>query len=532
MRLTSLRPLLLWCCLAFACAADPAFTLRITTDIAGASASNQFTLPLHAGSTYDFTVAWGDGASQDVTSDSSPTHTYATPGTYTVRITERSVGGFPRIECDSSLDREKIVALTNWGDVHWSSLSFAFAGCSNMVITATDHATAHTGTVTDFSYAWVNCTSMAWFPPLDTHAAITLEGAWAGCEALTAFPNIDTSSVTNFNEVWHGCHNLSSFPRLNTSNGTTFQGAWLECRSLRSFPSIDTTSATDIQAAWFGCSALTSFPVLNTASVTVFNSAWSDCVGLRSFPQLNTSAGTQFSGAWWGCSKLTDFPAIDTSHGTHFGHAWDGCTSLLDFPLLDLRSMQDGSDCFEDVQLPGDVYSDLLIDLATHNSNTGVRFDGGRSCYDTTAASARNDTLVTARSWIIDDAGPETAPVITCATSASATKGTAFSFVVTTAPRARTYSASGLPAGLTLNASNGLISGTPTDSGTFQVGLAVTNTVGSDTATLRLDVDSGSHGSTGTDDDDGLLTTPNCGSGLAASLILCCGVLLLRRRDR
>ncbi|NDC25650.1 MAG: BspA family leucine-rich repeat surface protein, partial [Proteobacteria bacterium] len=51
----------------------------------GSSASNQITLPLESTGTYNFTVDWGDGTQNTITSgtDANRTHTYATAGTYT-----------------------------------------------------------------------------------------------------------------------------------------------------------------------------------------------------------------------------------------------------------------------------------------------------------------------------------------------------------------------------------------------------------------------------------------------------------------
>src|SRR6202008_4462808 len=54
--------------------------------------------------------------------------------------------------------------------------------------------------------------------------------------------------------------------------------------------------------------------------------------------------------------------------------------------------------------------------------------------------------------------------------------------------RPTSYGATGLPAGLAVNTGNGLISGTPTASGTSSVTLSATNAGGTGTATLTLTI--------------------------------------------
>lgn len=86
--------------------------------------------------------------------------------------------------------------------------------------------------------------------------------------------------------------------------------------------------------------------------------------------------------------------------------------------------------------------------------------------------------------------GTSNPPVITSATTASGTTGSAFSYQITATNSPSSYGATGLPSGLSLNTASGLISGTPTASGTSTVGLSATNSGGTGNANLTLTISS------------------------------------------
>ncbi|WP_422107523.1 BspA family leucine-rich repeat surface protein [Winogradskyella sp.] len=128
---------------------DDAFVTTWATDNNGPSGDNQITIPTNNSATYSYAVDWGDGNIQtNITGD--VTHTYASSGTYTVKIK----GEFPQLYFANSGDLQKILSVEEWGSNAWASMNQAFRGCTNLVINATD--TPDLSNVVDMSRMFQN----------------------------------------------------------------------------------------------------------------------------------------------------------------------------------------------------------------------------------------------------------------------------------------------------------------------------------------------------------------------------------------
>ncbi len=79
-------------------------------------------------------------------------------------------------------------------------------------------------------------------------------------------------------------------------------------------------------------------------------------------------------------------------------------------------------------------------------------------------------------------------PVITSASSATATVGSAFSYQIAATGSPTSFAASGLPAGLVVDPATGIISGTPNAFGTYNTTIGATNASGTATAALTITV--------------------------------------------
>ena len=92
----------------------------------------------------DYTIDWGDGASDTVGNpdgNSHPEHTYATAGAKTVTVSRTSAqSGLTRFYLNNSSDRGLLIDLSQWGTSAWTTMESAFRGASNLAgFSATDN---------------------------------------------------------------------------------------------------------------------------------------------------------------------------------------------------------------------------------------------------------------------------------------------------------------------------------------------------------------------------------------------------------
>ncbi len=91
----------------------------------------------------------------------------------------------------------------------------------------------------------------------------------------------------------------------------------------------------------------------------------------------------------------------------------------------------------------------------------------------------------------MSSSAPEGSPVIQSATAAAAQVGSSFQYQIQASGTPTTFSADGLPAGVTIDTSTGLVSGVPTETGSRNVTLGATNAAGTGKAILIIDVTTG-----------------------------------------
>jgi PKD repeat protein len=122
---------------------------------------------------------------------------------------------------------------------------------------------------------------------------------------------------------------------------------------------------------------------------------------------------------------------------------------------------------------------------------TGTPTTKGSFTASFTATGGGGTSAATSIAFTITDG----VPIIAAGQTASGTVGTAFSktfsLTDTTNRPATSWGATGLPAGLSINASTGAITGTPQDSGSATISLTATGPGGSDTETATISIAAG-----------------------------------------
>jgi Putative Ig domain len=154
------------------------------------------------------------------------------------------------------------------------------------------------------------------------------------------------------------------------------------------------------------------------------------------------------------------------------------------------------------------------LQISSSGLISGTPTAAGASQVTVTATDSTGASGSTSFTWTISPAAGNTVTV-TNPGSQTGTVGTAASLQISATDSASgqtlTYSASGLPAGLSINASTGLISGTPTTAGTSQATVTATDTTsasGSQTFTWTISPAGGSGGNTITVSNPGSLADP------------------------
>lgn len=255
-------------------------TWRTSIVYTNSTANNQIKLPLESAGTYKFTIQWGDGTSNLITTwnQAETLHTYPAPGDYTVTITGFIKGWDWGAGAGGSVpvtgDMRKILTITQWGCLRFvnkldpSPLPVlvwgAFYGCTNLILTG----------VTDMPNFKGN---------------VSTQGFLRGCSAVTTVNNLEKWDVSKI-QVFRSM--LREMPLFNQNVGN-----W------------NMANATNLVALFLASTNSTTMGVFNNGSSdSIKNWNTSNVVTMDSIFRNQTKFNREVG--LWDVSKVTVMSAM------------------------------------------------------------------------------------------------------------------------------------------------------------------------------------------------------------------------------
>jgi surface protein len=223
------------------------------------------TLPYEPTGFYYGTIDWGDGVITDNTY-LNRSHTYFTPGSYTITITGTLVGW----SFNNSGDRLKIKGVSQWGCLQLGNLGFNFAGCNNLILTSVSDTLNLTGTN--------NLKSLFYF-----------------CSSITTINNLndwDVSDVTDMSNMFNFCSSFNQpLDSWDVSNVTNMSQMFRVTSFNQNIGTWDVSNVTNMSLMFQNC------PFNNNGSPSI--SGWSTS-NVTNMSQMfyNTTPFNQPIGSW------------------------------------------------------------------------------------------------------------------------------------------------------------------------------------------------------------------------------------------
>jgi len=258
-----------------------AFVTVWQTTNEGVSGDKQVEIMAQQGS-YDYTVDWGDGSIETSTKRKIK-HTYQSPGIYEIKIK----GDYPGLffsEFAQETDAKKLLKVTQWGSIVWSSMNRAFSGCSVMVGEFMD--VPDMTDVTDMNYMFAgarvfNSDLSEW----DVSSVIKMAGVFSGADRFNQhLSSWNTSSVVDMSKMFLNAAAFNgSVEGWDTSKVTSFFSMFKGAKNFNQrLNSWNTLALQRLDYMFFGASVFNrDIGSWNTSSVTSMEGTFKNAVAFN-----------------------------------------------------------------------------------------------------------------------------------------------------------------------------------------------------------------------------------------------------------
>lgn len=251
--------------------------------------------------------------------------------------------------------------------------------------------------VTDTSYMFYNCYSLAAVPHLDTASAANMSYMFGYCYSLNAVARLDTANAADMSGMFFNCFALSAVAQMDTAKVADMSYMFSRCYSLSAIPQLDTANVTDMSYMFDYCYSLRTVPQLDTANVTNMRAMFEYCYSLCAVPQLDTSNVTNMAYMFSNCASLNAVAQLDTAKVSGMAYAFSRCYSLAELELNSAVTGWTGYDIdLTDCSFTHQALVDLFNSLPAISSQRLLTVVGNPGAGALTSAEA---AIVTGKGW-------------------------------------------------------------------------------------------------------------------------------------
>lgn len=264
------------------------------------------------------TVDWGDGSPSEEFVEVRGSHTYATPGLYTITITGEAKSLSFGADDAITTDLRNVIS---WGKLGYTTAADMCLGCSRLESIPNDVAGSFSG-VKSFIGAFSCCESLKEIPAgLFRYATLAkrFEDCFSHSASIAEIPADLFKNCPAAEDFSYAFYGTGTGIVDTNSTLTNFETVSEQVRAgvLKSIPATLFASCPNIKQLdyVFGATAIESIPDNIFASVsnaTIFTGAFSACVCLKGIPydlMANATSATDIKYMFAGCSSIGEIPS-------------------------------------------------------------------------------------------------------------------------------------------------------------------------------------------------------------------------------
>ena len=311
-----------------------------------------------------------------------------------------------------------------------SNAEYMFHGCSSMISVTIQDLSKEGCKVFGLLQSCSSLKSVKVINPVIRPDSQGVSNFCNACTSLEYFPHIDTSTSTNFNGMFNGCVQLRKVENFNASSGIYFGSTFYNCKKLKKSP-INDVSTNPLDNVYCHrmfqyCSELEEIPDLDFSRVYYSREMFAGCNNTKgvikslNLSNHNLSTTTDVNATYnmfsscgfkrveelimpsasgnirylFNSSKIQEIPYVSASGGYNYQYIFDNCFDLTKGAL----SGVDVSTGYYRTGLPSGEFYKLIQGLASGVTGQTLRLEGSPEAYilhpDTIA-------IATSKGWTV-----------------------------------------------------------------------------------------------------------------------------------